>query len=181
MIISPNLLGKKIIPLFVATLFFFGIISSLGVTVAHASVFDFIRAFVTINPLSVEVTAPTEADINRVFKVEANIINKGEVKIENVTGEIHLSPGLSLLGNSIKNVGIVPAEKEKKISWQVKEEEVGKYIVTVSISGIVNGDVVTAEGSELVILLVESPPPGRSSNIFESFFDFLRKWFVGQG
>ena len=107
-------LRKKGGLLLITVIFSFGVIGFLGVGVTHASIFDFIRAFVTINPLAVKVTVPSETDINRVFQVEANVINKGEVKIENVTGEIFLPAGLSLVGkNQVKNIGIIPKERLK--------------------------------------------------------------------
>ena len=176
-------LKKKVLFLFTAALFSFGAAFSFGVSTTHASLFDFIRAFVTINPLAVEVTAPPEAEINRIFKVEANVINKGEVKIENVTGQIFLPAELVLSGKEIKNIGIVRPGREKKVSWSVKGESIGEgYIIAVSISGTVLGDAVTAEGdSKLVKIVKKAPPPGQissiSSGIFERFFDFLSNWF----
>ena len=167
---------KKVPFLFTAVLFCFSIIFFLGASFAHASLFDFIRAFVTINPLVVEVTAPAEADLNRVFKVEANVINKGEVRIENVTGEIFLPAELTVSGKEIKNIGIVPAGKEKKVSWSVKGGSIGEFfIITVSISGVVQGDVVTAEGTKLVAI-VKKAPPGRRLDIIERVLNFLRRF-----
>ena len=61
---------------------------------AQASLWDAIRAWVTINPLEVDVSAPAEAEIGKVFKVTAEATNKGEEKIENVKGEIFLSAKL---------------------------------------------------------------------------------------
>jgi len=62
---------------------------------AQASLWDAIRAWVTINPLEVDiVSAPAEAEINKVFKITVEVINKGEEKIENAKGEIFLSEKL---------------------------------------------------------------------------------------
>ena len=170
---------KKVFLLFITVVFSLGAIGSLGVGTAQASIFDFIRAFVTINPLAVQVTAPSEADISQVFKVEANVINKGAVKIENVTAEIFLPAGLSIVGKSkIKNIGIVPAGKEKKTSWQIKGIEIGNFFILVKASGVVKGDAVSAEGNTVLIAIKEkSPPPGKSKNIFQSFFSFFQRWF----
>ena len=179
--LTPPTLSKKTLLFFVTAIFFFGTVFSFGVSAAHASLFDFIRAFVTINPLAVEVTAPLEADINRIFKVEARVINKGEVKIENTTGEIFLPADLSLFGKKIKNTGIVPAGGEKNISWSVKGEILGNYFISVSISGAVQGDAVTAEGSRFVTIVKKVLPPRHtpsiSSGIFVRFFDFFSNWF----
>ncbi|MCH7756853.1 hypothetical protein IIC45_02085 [Patescibacteria group bacterium] len=159
-------------------IFLFGAVFFFGVSAVNASILDFIRAFVTINPLAVEVTAPAEADLNRVFKVEANVINKGEVKIENVTGEIFLPAGLTISGKEIKKIGIVPAGREKRVSWSVKGKSIGEgYIIAVSISGAVNGDSVSADGSTVVNIVEKAPLPVRLPGIFQSFFDFIGKWF----
>ena len=66
---------------FAALVFFSGTIQT-----SHASFLDIIRAFVTINPLAIAVSAPTEVELNTVFKVDAKVINKVEVKIENLIG-----------------------------------------------------------------------------------------------
>ena len=116
--------------------------------------------------------------MNKVFKVEANVIKKGEVRIENVTGEIFLPSELLLSGKKTKNIGIVLAGKEKKINWSVKGESTGSYIIVVSVLGVVNNDIVTAEGGSKLVTIVEKvPPPDRLPNIFERFFDFIGKWF----
>ena len=156
---------------FVVSLVFF----SGTVNTAHASFLDIIRAFVTINPLAVEVSAPAEVELNKAFKVEAKVINKGEVKIENVTGEIFLPVGLSLSGkNKTKKIGVVPAGRDKKISWQVKGESIGNHVITVFISGTVSGDEVSADGTKLVSVVKKMPPPGRSGSGFQAILNFLQ-------
>ncbi|MCH7756843.1 hypothetical protein IIC45_02035 [Patescibacteria group bacterium] len=155
---------------FTALVFFSGTIQT-----SHASFLDIIRAFVTINPLKVEVSAPAEVELNKVFKVDAKVINKGEVKIENLIGEIFLPPGLSLSGKSeIKTIRVVPAGREKKISWQVKGESIGNYVIAVFISGTVSGDAVSADGSKLVRVVKKTPPPGRLGSAFQSIFTFIQ-------
>jgi len=129
---------KKILVaiLAISVLAFFIVFSS----VAQASIFDMIRAWVTINPLLVDVSAPAEVEINKVFKIEAKIINKGEEKIEKAKGEIFLPSGLILLKKDpVQEIGIIPPKKEKKISWSVKGETIGSYIISVSVSGELRG------------------------------------------
>lgn len=178
---SLSTIGKKVSLLLLVVVFSYNALFFLGASVAHASILDFIRAFVTINPLAVEVTAPLESDLNRVFKVEATVINKGEVRIENVTGEIFLPAGLTVSGQEIKKIGRVPAGRQKRVSWSVKGETIGDYVIAVSIDGTVNGDAVSADGTKLVSIVKKTPPPGQtssiSSGIFGNFFDFFGKWF----
>ncbi len=169
----PNI--KKKLSIFLLAVF---LVTATGSYIAEASFLDIIRAFVTINPLALEVSAPSEVEINRVFKVEAKAINKGGVKIENAEGEIFLPVGLSLLGKStVKKAGIIPGRKEKKISWSVKGENIGSHIVSVSISGELNGSAVSAQGNTLVVVQAKFSPLGRPINFFQRFFNIFQIWF----
>lgn len=167
----PINLKTKLLIFLVAVLFF-------EVSVAHASFLDIIRALVTINPLEVSVGTPVEAEIGRVFKVEARVINKGEEKIENVKAQIFLPEGLILQKeNSIQHIGVIPGKREKNIFWQVKGEIAGDYIISVSVSGELGVDMVSADASTKITLKEKSSPPGRPLNIFEIFFDMFRGRF----
>jgi len=145
---------------------------------AQASFLDIIRALVTINPLELDVTAPTEAQINKVFKVEAKAINKGEDKIENAKAEIFLPSGLALLKkDSIQKMGIIQGKKDKKVSWSVKGEDIGVYIISVEVSGELRGEPLSADGTAKITLKEKSSPPGRPFNIFQGLFDFFQGLF----
>ena len=148
---------------------------------AQASFLDIIRALVTINPLELDVTAPAEAQINRVFKVEAVATNKGKDTILNAEAEIFLPSGLALLKNEpTQKMGVIRGMKEKKVSWSVKGEgieNVVNYIISVVVSGELRGDIVSADGTTTITLKKKSPPPGRPFNIFQGFFDFLQGLF----
>jgi len=133
-------------------IFFSGIIDKKETYFAQASFWNTIRAWITINPLSVDVSAPGEVKINKVFKVTAKIINKGEEKIENARGEIFLPVDKLVLlrKNPVQKIGVIPGKKEKKISWAVKGEEKGTHVITVSASGELKGQLVKAEDSTMV-------------------------------
>lgn len=129
-----------------------------------------ITAWVTINPLEVNVSAPAEVEIGKVFKVEARVINKGEEKIENAKVEIFLPLELVLLKkDSLREIGVIPSKKEKKISWSVKGEQIGTYFISVKASGELKGELISAESSTIKVSVVEKISPGR--------FDFLREFF----
>lgn len=145
--------------------------------VAQASLLDMIRAWVTINPLAVEVSAPKEAAIDKNFKLEAKAINQGEEKIENGQAEIFLSPELVLIGKEpIQEIKIIPGKKEKKIVWQVKGEKEGSYIISVKVSGELKGQVVSAEDSA-VVEIKESLNRGGASKWLKNLFEFFQKLF----
>ena len=144
---------------------------------AQASIWDVIKAWVTINPLEINVSAPAEVEIGKVFKVEARVINKGEEKVENARGEIFLPAGLILLKeDSVQEIGIIPGKKEKKISWQVRGEEIGSYVISVSASGELKGYIVSGEGSTLV-KVGEPLPRGRGWGWLQNLFDLFRERF----
>ena len=141
-----------------------------------ASLWDIITAWVTINPLEVNVSAPFEVEINKVFKVEAKLINKGEEKIENAKGEIFLPEGLVLIQKDpVKKTGIIPPKKDKKISWSVKGEKTGSYIITVSGSGELRGQAISAEASTRVE--VRKSLRGAQPRWFQNLLDFFQKQF----
>lgn len=140
-----------------------------------ASLSGIITAWVTINPLEVNVSAPSEVEIDKVFKVEARVINKGEEKIENARGEIFLPPELVLIQkDSAKEIGVIPGKKEKKISWSVKGEAIGSYIVSVKVSGKLKGDLISVEDS-IMVEVKESVRKTGPQSWFQNFFDFFQK------
>lgn len=147
---------------------------------AQASFWDTIRAWVTINPLSVDVSAPVEVEINKVFQVKAEVINKGEGKIKNTKGEIFLPrEGIVLLKkNPVQEIGVIPPKKEKKIFWSVKGEKEGYYVISVLVTGELKEQIVSAEDSTMV-KVIEKSVPGRKYGfgLFQSFFDFFQEWF----
>jgi len=183
---------KKIPPpfftaLLVAALFFLGtsFVSTFGISqkgmvrVAEASFLDTIVAFVTINPLRVHISTPSEAELGRNFKAEVIVENRGKARISNVEVEIFISNGLVLVSKNVsKEIGNVSGNRQKKIFWQVKGIETGNFGISVRATGAVRGDAVSAEGNTAFVTVKEkSSPPGKSTNIFQSFFSFFKKWF----
>jgi len=140
-----------------------------------ASLSSIITAWVTINPLEVKVSAPAEVEIDKVFKVEARLINKGEEKIENAKAEISLTSGLDLIKkDSIQEIGVIPGKKEKKVSWSVKGIELGNHSILVKASGELRGEPITAEDT-IMIKVVEFLPRGKGW--LKNLFDLFQEWF----
>lgn len=145
---------------------------------ARASLWDAIRAWVTINPLEVDVSAPSEAEINKTFKVTVEATNKGEEKIENVQGEIFLSEGLVLLNkNPIQKAGVIQGKKSKKISWTVKGIEEGEYGIAASVAGELKGNLISAESSTEMIEIKDFIEKPRPRKWYQNLFDFFQGWF----
>jgi len=178
----PNYLKK--IFLFFLVVFILTAVAFSGITqkkedyVAHASIWNTIKAWVTINPLDVDVSAPAEVEVNKVFKVNANIINKGKEKIKNVKGTIHLPAGLTLLNkNPVQNAGMLQGNKEKKISWRVKGTEKGNYIIAVSASGELKEELISVEDSTTIEVTENILGAEQKAGFLKRFLGFFRKWF----
>ena len=144
---------------------------------AQASFWDMIRAWVTINPLSVDVSAPKEVEVDKVFKVEAKVENKGGEKIEEVEAEIFLLEELETKKDKEQEIGTLPPYKEKTIFWPVKGEKVGNYVILVKVSGELKEKEVFAEGSTVVEIIGKSLPGRGRFDFFQEFFNFLRERF----
>jgi len=147
---------------------------------AQSSLLDAIRAWVAINPLEIDVSAPSAVEINSVFKVTVEVTNKGEEKIENAKGEIFLPGGLvPLKKNPIQKIGVIQGKKSKKVSWTVKGVEEGSYFVAASVAGELKGDFVSIEGSTEMISVEKFSEKPQSQKWYQNIFNFIRGWFDG--
>jgi len=72
---------------------------------------------------------------------------------------------------------VIRGKKDKKVSWPVKGDSVGTYIISVSVSGEVRGDIVSADAAIKITLKEKSRPPGQPFNLFQRFFDFFQGLF----
>jgi len=163
-----------------SAIFFFGIMGKKETYWVQASLWDTIRAWITINPLEVNVSAPKEVEVDKVFKVEAELINKGEKKIEDAKGEIFFPSGLVLLKKDpVQKIGVIMGKKEKKIFWSLREEEPGYYFISVKASGEIEGKELSKESNTITVEIKEKVAPREivHFNFFQNLFDFFQKWF----
>ena len=144
----------------------------------QASFLDIIRALVTINPLEVTVSAPPLVEINRIFRVEARVINKGEERIGRTVAEIFLPKGLVLTGkNAAQNAGAISGNRERRIQWSVRAEQIGEYFITVSASAELKGDIITAQGTTgLVKVQQEAVSSVQSVGFFQNILNIFQRW-----
>lgn len=176
-IFMPAYAKKILLPIFVISVFSFFVFLGINYTRGNlASLSGIITAWVTINPLEVNVSTPAEVEINKSFQVKVEIINKGETRIEDAKGEIFLPPGLVLVKKDpVQKIGVIQGKKEKKISWAVKGIEIGEHIIVVSASGELKGDLISAEGSKMVEV-VEFSPRGKGQGWLQNLFGFFQNW-----
>lgn len=125
---------------------------------------------VRINPLEIEVTAPSPVVLGARFKVEAIVKNLGETKIKKTRVEIFLDPGLSLKRNPARKMGVILEKESKTASWRVTAEEMGSHVILVEASGIEEegGDLVEASGTTIVRVMEELPLFSKLKNLILS-------------
>lgn len=173
----PNY-AKKVLLSFLI-LFIFIIFVSFGANQLEKQLASFsgiITALVRINPLEVRASDSLKVEINKVFKVGAKLVNKGEEKIRDAEGEVFLPSGLVLVKKDLtQGVGVIPGKKEKKVSWSIRGELAGSYIVIISGSGNIKGDEVFAQDS-IEVNIEESLGGPRSTTWFQDFINLFRKW-----
>jgi len=144
----------------------------------QASFLDIIRALVTINPLEVVVSAPPLVETNKLFRVEARVINKGEERIGRVTAEIFLPKGLVVTKkNTVQNVGTISGRREKRIQWLVQAEQTGMYLILVSAAAELKGDSITTEGNTVIVTAQENAVIElQPTNLLQRFLTALQRW-----
>lgn len=154
-------------------------------SIVQASFLDTIRALVAINPLDIDVSAPTEVELGKVFRIEAEAINRGKDKIGNATAEIFLPgeppEGLVLVRNKdpSRKIGVITGKKGKKFFWSAEGGLAGNYIVSIVVSGEARGQSISVQDSTLITVTEQAPAtnPPFGVNVFQIFFDFFQKWF----
>lgn len=164
--------SKKIAFIFLAV-FLLG-----NVSPAQASFLDIIRALVTINPLEIEVSAPSEVEVNKIFKIEVKATNKGEERIEKAKGEIFLPQGITLLRKNLsKKMGAIPGGRQKNVFWMVKGEDIGNYFISVRISGELNAQELSKEKTIMIEIKKEIlPAESQSFNPFRFLLQYLSRF-----
>lgn len=177
-IFVPKQMRKILFLIFIISVLSFFIFWGANYTKINlASLFSVITARVTINPLEVKIFALAEIEVDKVFRVEAKVINRGEEKIENAKGEVFLPPGLILIQkDSVKEIGIIPGKREKKVSWSARGEAVGNYFISFKVSGELKEQIISVEDS-ILVEIKESIKNTGSRSRFQNFFDFFQERF----
>lgn len=167
---SPNVVNPR--PRFArAGVVFLGINYS-GIQMASLS--SVVTAWVTINPLEIELIALKKAKVDRVFIIKAKIENKGKEQIDQAEAQIFLPEELKLIrGDEKQEIGLLSPETKKFIFWSAKGEKPGNYIISVKVIGKLTGNLLSAEDSTM-IEIKEKKKPGWWQRFF-SFFIFPPK------
>ena len=85
---------------------------------------------VTVNPLSVEVTLPTDPlKSGRWFRVNATLTNAAPTALDNVTITLVHPAGLQLATSDMQTIPRVPALGSKPAKWDACTNAPGSYVV----------------------------------------------------
>lgn len=103
------------------------------------------------NPIVVTVRTPPRVRAGTPFPILASIESSADSGIEEAAATIHTPEDMELIlrGTEV-DLGAIPANGLTTAMWLVRALTEGNYVVVVSISGIYDGDVVTAQDATLV-------------------------------
>lgn len=160
--------NKKIIKTLLVLPLVWGLFFSLVLNPVFASPTGTIMATVSINPLSLKIFAPSIVRQRRFFRVRARIGNLGQKEIEEVEVTISVPPGLEIKGEEEKEIEEIEGGKEKRVSWRIKANKPGFYVIQVDARGIM------AETEDLV---TSSETATVEVRVWISFWDKIRQFF----
>ena len=134
-----------------------------------------LTATVSINPLFVTIIPPADAEISKPFSIDVKVENRGDAKIEELKARIYLPDGLFLVGKDAeKNAGVLHGEKEKTVSFRVRAEAVGSYIVSVSSVGMVASTNDMIYSDDTAVIEVRSQGQPKRLNLFTLLSSYLQ-------
>lgn len=103
------------------------------------------------NPIVIAVRIPSRVQAGKPFPILAFIENSADSGIEEAVGTIHTPEGIEvILRGTEVDLGTIQTHGSTTAMWLVRALTEGNYVVVVSISGIYDGDVVTAQDAVLV-------------------------------
>ena len=110
-----------------------------------------ITATVTLSPLEVLASAPSRVLVGKVFRVDAIIRNRGDLKIKKAVASIYLPINVEIVGGHPKeDLGNIPAQKYTTVTWRLRALKEGNYVILISARGDYGGAIVTGEDVVLV-------------------------------
>ena len=115
---------------------------------------------VRINPLVVEISAPTEVDKGQKFIVEARVSNRGDRNIRKASAMLELPDELVLRKKrKAKKLGKIRPGHTKTASWRVRAENLGDARLKVEATGL---DAISKESFsayDTMLVTVSEPTP----------------------
>lgn len=110
-----------------------------------------ITSNVFLNPLKIQVSAPSKVTTGTIFTITAIIRNNGNLGIGKATAVIYLPKNVELVKSKAESkLGTIAPHKDTTTTWKVRALKKGNYVIMVLASGIYGGIVVTEAGVVLV-------------------------------
>lgn len=167
------LMEKFLLVLIVISVLSFFVFLGINYHGTHlASLSTTVTAWVTINPLDVDIFAPKQVKVDRIFIIRAEIENKGKEEVREVEAQIFLPEEIDLIrGEEEQEIGALGLESKKFIFWWLKGKKAGSYIISVKVTGELRGEVISAEDSTMIKIKEKKTP-----SWWQRFYDIINLW-----
>ena len=100
-------------------------------------------ATVRVNPLEVEMTAPSNVVVGEWFTISISVSNRGSETIRKTTATLETLTEIVVRGKN-KKLGNVEPGEIKTVSWQAKANKAGNFIILAEVTGDLAGEQISA-------------------------------------
>ena len=108
-----------------------------------------VTATVMPNPLKVTVSAPQNVSVRQWFTVSADVSNLGEETITQAVAILNV-PAKLKVQHQRRNLGNLAAHGTKIVTWQVKANVSGNFIITAQASGKLLTETISSSDSTTI-------------------------------
>lgn len=135
---------KKLVILLIVLSFF---LASVAASFAQTST---LTATVRVNPLKVEFIAPpTSLIVGRWTDIDATVSNSGTQEVTKTIVTLNASPGIKIRGKR-KKVGNLFAGQTENLSWRIKANRQGEFVIQVEATGKLAGEDISVSDSTII-------------------------------
>lgn len=106
-------------------------------------------ATVRPNPLEVSISAPSGVTVGQWFDVSADITNLGQDTITKTIATLNTPTEFQVKGQR-KKIGNLASHETKTVTWQVKANASGNFVITAEATGNLAGETISASDSTLI-------------------------------
>ncbi len=108
-----------------------------------------VSATVRPNPLEVIITSSSTAPVGEWFEVTAAVSNQGDIAVSKASATINLHSGIRVRGLKKRLGDLAPGEK-KAVTWLVRANKPGGYVIQVEASGKLGGEEIFASDTAII-------------------------------
>lgn len=111
-----------------------------------------LTATVKINPLDIQVFAPTNVVVGEWFDIKADITNRGSQIVNKTFAKANVPSGLSVRGKK-KKIGVLGARETKTIIWRAKATRTDtNLLIQIDVNGTLMDEEISASSDSKIIL-----------------------------